>query len=357
MVGKIYLNNLFNTIFNSNQSFYDKCPTGNSYRKTYWEDFNERELNLFVDDIFNHYREYGFPYFPTDMQFRHKEYDKLKSFDINRIFDYNTKTIKQTMHGLSLAWSYMPHSWDVQCNNMMTPLQAFNDDEIFRKVIKKRLRFGDNVSDNGIRKMLKIYSGVQSVSNFRPTAAAAIYQHFCNPDDVVWDMSSGFGGRLLGASISNIKYIGTDPSTPTYNGLVEMVKDFNINATIHRIGSEDFHLEPNTIDFCFTSPPYFDTEKYSYDSNQSFQKYKTKNDWIEYFLKPTIKNCHTSLKCDKFLALNIANVKSFPDLEDYAVDVINHQGFRLVDTWKLTLSKIRVGGHKYEPIFIFIKEK
>ena len=34
------------------------------------------------------------------------------------------------MHGLSLAWSYFPHSFSIPCNNLLTPMQIFNDDEI-----------------------------------------------------------------------------------------------------------------------------------------------------------------------------------------------------------------------------------
>ena len=55
------------------------------------------------------------------------------------------------------------------------------------------------------------YSGTQSVSNFRPTVfTKLIYEKFGG--DVVWDMSCGWGGRLLGfLSTSNTKqYIGTD---------------------------------------------------------------------------------------------------------------------------------------------------
>ena len=70
---------------------------------------------------------------------------------------------------------------------------------------------------NRIRQSLKIYNGISSVSNFRPTAAKYIYDTY-GGDGVTWDMSCGWGGRLLGALSSNSikKYIGTEPSSKTF---------------------------------------------------------------------------------------------------------------------------------------------
>ena len=50
--------------------------------------------------------------------------------------------------------------------------------------------------ENRLRQSIKIYSGTQSVSNFRPTEEELIYEKY--GDGVVWDMSCGWGGRLLG---------------------------------------------------------------------------------------------------------------------------------------------------------------
>jgi len=326
-----------------------------SINKKYWKDLSKSELEQFRDEIFNWYRVKGFPYFDTSKSFRDKEYKKLHNYDFKKTINKEDKVITQTMHGLSLAWSYMPHSWDIRCNKQKTPLEAFNDDEIFMKVIEKRLRFGDNISDNGIRKMLKIFTGVQSVSNFRPTASASIYSLFCNEGDTVWDMSCGFGGRLLGADLAKVKYIGTEPSTKTFNGLKEIIRDYNINATILNIGSEDFIPEDGTLDFCFTSPPYFDTEEYSNEDTQSYIKYPTKEEWINGFLKQTFENCYKGLKDGKFMVINIANVKSFKNIEEETQRVALEVGFTLDCTWKLALSKLGGKDFKYEPLFVFKK--
>ena len=66
---------------------------------------------------------------------------------------------------------------------------------------------GDNISDNGIRKMLKIFTGTQSVSNLGQQQQQRYTACFCNEGDTVWDMSCGYGGRLLGATLMKVNYI------------------------------------------------------------------------------------------------------------------------------------------------------
>ena len=141
------------------------------------------------------------------------------------------------------------------CDAMIkSPMDAFKDDESFKKVIRKCLMFrtkydGKLISDMYLRKILKIATGVQGVSNFRPTAAAAIYEKF-GGNGVTWDMSCGWGGRLLGALMSKRihTYIGTDPSILTYRGLGKMRDDFSYlgkKVELHCLGSEAYLPQPN----------------------------------------------------------------------------------------------------------------
>lgn len=343
-----------------------------------WNTFTEEQTNEYIDLVFSYYRQQGFPYYPTDTDSRLKEFKKLLNYDSNNIITYeeNKLCYKQVMHGLSLAWSYFPHSWSIPCNNFRTPMQAFEDDTIFRKVIQKRLKTGTYMSDSGIRKMLKIYSGNQCVSNFRPTTAEAIYNKYAT-NGTVWDMSSGFGGRLLGFIVSNAKkYIGTEPSTKTYNGLNELSHDYkeiypkcssvdlffnqiykpSKEIEIYKIGSEDYIPDKESLDFCFTSPPYFDTEKYSDERTQSYKKYPDIDIWTECFLKKTFENCYRGLKQGKYMMINIANTKSYRDLEKRTVKTAIEVGFKLIDTQYYLLSSIsHKTKFKYEPIFVFIK--
>jgi len=329
-----------------------------SINEKYWRNMSESQLENFAKEIFQYYREKGFPYYPTDMAIRQKDFDKLKKFDRSDMWVGND--LKQTMHGLGLAWSYFPHSFDVRCGNKMTPYEAFMNDEIFMNVIRKRLKMGTYISDSGIRKMLKIYTGVQAVSNFRPTAAAALYDYFA-PNGRVWDMSAGWGGRLLGAMVSSVKtYIATEPSQKTFEGLHELGEDFagDFDYVIFKAGSENYQPEKQTLDFCFTSPPYFDLEKYSDEATQSYLKFPNRERWLWEYLRLTFYNCHWGLKNGGIMAINIADIKG-NELEADMVKVAISVGFELEGMYRLALSNInlrnKTSKYKYEPIYIFKK--
>ena len=322
--------------------------------KSHWENMNEVDLIKFKQTIFEHYRTNGFPYFTKpDIE---KEIIKIKNY-LRKNVIINDKVIKQTMHGLNICWYYFPHSWEVKCNNMLSPMETFLDDGKFRKVIDKRMKFDTYISDGGMRKQLRVFTGTQSVSNFRPTSAFAIYEYFNG--GVVYDMSSGYGGRLLGSYLSDkvTKYIGVDPCKDTYNGLLNMKEDLGYtNSELYNVGSEDFIPEKDSIDLCFTSPPYFDTERYSNEDTQSWKKFPTKDLWMNQFLYLTVKNCIYGLKSGGHLVMNISNVKSYPELEfDFIYMMNRFDELKYTDKLFYSLSAINKGGFKFEPIYVFTK--
>ena len=197
------------------------------------------------------------------------------------------------------------------------------------------------------------------MSNFRPTAAKVIYENF-GGDGTIWDMSCGWGGRLLGfLSAKNTKhYIGTEPSTKTFDGLLKMKKDFAYlgkQVDIYCKGSEVYKPKKESLDLCFTSPPYFDTEKYADEETQSFIKYPTQSKWVNGFLRKTIQNCYNGLKNNCYMLINIANTPKYKFIEEETVKISNDLGFKQEETIQLTLSSVMGAGYKYEPIFVFKK--
>jgi DNA modification methylase len=111
----------------------------------------------------------------------------------------------------------------------------------------------------------------------------------------------------------------------------------------------------NSLDLCFTSPPYFDTEKYSNDKEQSYIKYNTKDKWLIGFYKKTMQNCFNGLKNNGYMIINIADTPKLKWIEKQTLILAKELGFELIDTLKLELSSISGKGAKYEPIFVFRK--
>ena len=355
-----------------------------------------------LQQIHDDWKKKGFPYYPKNKEWRNEIFNQLVNFRRDTLIDRKNKIIGQSAHGLNLAWSYMEHAWGIKCGKMKTPMEIWEDEEHLKKGLNKILsgtffmkKPAHMITDSDMRSMLRRYSGTQMVSNFRPTAAAAMYDGVVDKDSplegtvagTVWDPSMGYGGRLLGAIAAGVNYIGTDPCIPTYDGLQGILNDFgNPHNTyqLHRQGSETFIPEDESLDFVFTSPPYFGWEAYGDEPEQSSIKFSTSYMWKEKFLKQTIANAYKGLKTGKYLALNVSNTKQYKTYEEDTVSLAKEVGFEHTDTWWLSLSTQQGGsavstidgdvqetkqkqqymgeykrpdisGRKFEPTFIFQK--
>ena len=321
--------------------------------------------------IARYWQKRGIPFYPTDKETRQKQFETFMKVDDKKSLDFPNRAFKTTAIGLNLAWSYHPHAWSVSCKGKVSPydILTYNKNGTLylgiRKTLKgeffAKLSYEDFLTDKGIqsiRTILRRVTGGQMVSNFRPVTASSLYKLFCDPGDTIWDMSCGWGGRLLGSIKAKVNYIGTDPAKVTMKGLKQMVTTFGNKANRYELlvmGSEEYKPKKNSLDFAFTSPPYYDTEKYSKEKTQSYIKFKTLNEWKVGFLKKTFENVYHGLKPNKFMAINVADVKSHYDsFEQDTVDIAMSVGFKLVDTFYLVLPSQQQDS-KDEPIFIFKK--
>jgi len=147
-------------------------------------------------------------------------------------------------------------------------------------------------------------------SQFKPAVAKAFYEFFRAKD--VLDFSSGWGDRLVGFHASNARsYTGIDPNSKMHPHYKAITRYCNTGKDVRLFCSpaEDTDLSGVEVDFIFTSPPYFNIEKYSTEGTQSWQRYKTSDAWTEGFLKPTLTNVWGALKEGGRIAVNIADKK------------------------------------------------
>lgn len=164
---------------------------------------------------------------------------------------------------------------------------------------------------------------------------------------------------MLGFLASDCKeYVCCDPSTKTYKGLSQLAETFAWREKviqIYPVCQEDFLPQKEHFDLVFTSPPYFDCEKYCDEPTQSYIRYPTQSKWGTGFLEPLISNAYLALKKDGTFVLNIANTKNAKDLENLSLILAEMAGFKLIETLGLALSSIAGKGVKYEPMFVFKK--
>ena len=146
---------------------------------------------------------------------------------------------------------------------------------------------------------------------------------------------------------------------------IEMVTGREDSYELHCCGSEDFRGPANSVDFAFSSPPYFDLEVYSDEPTQCFNKFPVLEDWLEGYVRGTIKNIHHMLKPGCCYAVNIADFKVRGGGEVAYVDewirISTEEGMPLYDTVYLGVTaragtKLQAAGElKKENILVFKK--
>jgi hypothetical protein len=208
----------------------------------------------------------------------------------------------------------------------------------------------------------------KTVSFFKPKTAFEIYYKFLNKkkDVVVWDPSCGFGARLLGfysfcnSNKINGRYIGNEPADQTYNDLLSLkskIENSNFHCDLLKYGSEEsLPIQDGIVDLAFTSPPYFDKEKYFKEESQCWKKYSNIKLWEMQYLIPTIQNAFRILKPERKLIININK-----DLADLVNKCALQVGFQLDEEMKLSIGRDHFSKKKgdtekaYEPILVFKK--
>ena len=232
----------------------------------------------------------------------------------------------------------------------------------FTRYVRKLLKYGK--SPNDMRSVFA-FVGAGYCSNFRPATAKTIYELYGKDNCKVLDTSSGFGGRLLGffTAKNTSEYVGIDPNTAdSCNKFIEFMQmRFGINkkAYVNRIGSEDFTIEnypqyENYFDISFTSPPYFNIERYSDSDTQSYKKFNTYDAWVDGFYRNTIYNSCNALKLDGTFAINI--FEKVDNIKEYTEEFLNDCGFYIIKEDKYLL-RVMSGTQKGEDGEFYTRKK
>ena len=210
---------------------------------------------------------------------------------------------------------YNPHRLDIKSRSSKFSIYGALQTDSFCNGLARALLFKKGKVNELLYQSLQLgINGVQYINEFPPLVAREMaVKYGCNKDSLVLDPCAGWGGRMIGISTVSDKYVGFEPSTRTYAGLVALKNGFiyNVNpsfdATIHNQCFEDSELPENSFDFAITSPPYYDTEEYSDEPTNSLNRYSTFDLWLTGFFFPLIQKTMAALKPDKVFVLNIGS--------------------------------------------------
>ncbi len=158
-------------------------------------------------------------------------------------------------------------------------------------------------------------------SQFKPNVAKGIYDKYKCKN--VLDFSAGWGDRLCGFYASDVGelFVGIDPrkeNHPIYEKQAEFYQKhstFFENDKKHELicspaEEADLSKYAGLMDIVFTSPPYFNVERYSYDDTQSWVRHKKIDDWNTLFLQKAVNNVWKTLRKGGILMVNISDVNA-----------------------------------------------
>lgn len=281
--------------------------------------------------------------------------------------------------GLTLGRFWFENMQDAytRTNQSVSLRSRFNNDTKLKRAIRLCYQHRDEgdlaVVPKNLRRAFDLIDG-GSIQNFKPMNARAIWEYIC---PTMWgrvlDFSSGYGGRMMGAMTSRMRYhyTGIDPNTKTYNGLVALGELLNecgqgSGYEMHHLPSEEFDPEPASYDAAFSSPPYFNLETYCDEDTQCMNRCSNVDAWFDLYVEPTLKMLHKALADDAIYAVNIADYKTGKEnfqIVDRWQQLSERCGFRYQSTVKMMLN-VRPGqgnnkkdnGFKYEGIYVFTKK-
>jgi SAM-dependent methyltransferase len=328
------------------------------------------ELHEYHETVFDFNRGSGFPYPRLSIQQIGSAFDSFansKQLVIDRNHQINWSPL-----GLALANHFQPHMWRTKCERFRTPAEVFQSDQMFFDSIERASKYWTDRRPHvphSIRSMLCTYVNTKRVSNFRPTAARALYERFSKPGDLIVDPSAGYGGRLLGALPLDRTYFGIEPHPDTFNGLrnlenaLRRIRVLPASVILLNTPAETVlpNWKPNSANLVIWSPPYFARERYGNQRTQSWKRFPTYNQWKNSFLECLVEEIHRILKPGGYFLLNASNTESHPIADD--AQAIAKYHFKLEVTHHLLLGSVpyhrngQRGGYRRECVFAFQKRR
>lgn len=240
-----------------------------------------------------------YPYEIITKEKRDDAYEKLKNYDCPNELSLST------IGNRASNYYFQPYRVKTKIGKW-SHYSAWMDDDKRKKIIdaSNRLYRGKTTKSQSARYRGALGMSIGSINQFKPyVAVCGVYKKF-KPKRVL-DTSAGWGDRLIGALSQNIDYIGIDQNKKLITPYKRMIKDFEDKTTskvlmiFEKSQDVDYSKLPK-YDLIFTSPPYFDLEKY-----EGMEIFKNKEEFIKKYWRPTIEKAYKYLEKGGHVALNM----------------------------------------------------
>ena len=224
-------------------------------------------------------------------------------------------------------------------NSSPAPLEIWNDQEKLSKMNwifwREGVMENSDLDGGAFRAAFRL--GTYTATQFKPSVAKALYEKHKARN--VLDTSCGWGDRLAGfyGTPCTTLYVGCDPNPDVFavylKQCVAYERLLGVEPVIHEsedyfecVGKKtvkiwrkpaedvDWSEYKDTFDFYFTSPPYFETEKYASDTektcDQSWNRYSSFDAWKNDFFFAVTKQVWDTIKQKGYMMINIIEPRS-----------------------------------------------
>ena len=283
---------------------------------------------------------YEIPYAEMSVKDAHRDYLKLKGMNHNDVlvdgewfaregteyrydltFEGKQQYFKRINTG-NKASNYFQqvNRWSVDGSVSPGPQRTWESEKFMTSLMGSAYSLKlPKINRNVLRTMIGLRKYI--CAQFKPNVAKVLYDKLGSEN--ILDFSAGWGDRLAGfyASETSEYYLGIDPRKENHPIYEEQAEFYHKHMTVFEVQKKcdfiespaeevDFMGYEDFFDTVFTSPPYFNVERYSYDETQSWVRHKEINEWNENFLQKTLKNLWCSVKSGGYLLVNISDVYS-----------------------------------------------
>ncbi len=303
-------------------------------------------------------RNNGFPFISMTNEEIETSYNHLCNIPCLHIED---RDIVANYRNNDLAINFHPHLFKVRCDGFLSPLMGFQDDEIMSNILSESVRKNKNTKTTLLNDICR-HKKVKRTSVFPVRVAKSLIAKYGFDKFDILDPCGGYSSRLIGFMSQGYsgRYTCIEPCNDTVNGMVNTFNslkplcktDVDINIINGCAENEMTNMNDDSMDIIFTSPPYFDLEKYDTDDKQSFVKYPDYNDWLHNFLFKIILESKRIMKGNGVFLLNVGNARHNKIVDD--VDKFVSKEFRVENVFLMHSPSI---WHQSttEPIFVLRK--
>jgi tRNA1(Val) A37 N6-methylase TrmN6 len=283
------------------------------------DDFPYKKLTMKLKDLnerYNRLKSYKFDIVPHKYYIKNIRHDLLK-YDGEQVVISHPKSYYDTYDNIS---DYFIEPARIRCIRSDQKESVYdywvNHKNDIMKYCKSKYK---KITTHNLRE--SVFDMIYECNTFKPSLIVGFIKMF-KPKSIL-DISAGWGDRLIGAIASNVDYIGVDPADlhTEYKNIVEHFE--HTSSTILMKGKfEEIKLKIYEVDMIFSSPPFFDLEKYSNDDSQSYMN-KSLDEWFEKFLMVSIRKAWSFLKCDGHMILYMADAYNRKPYIQRMIDEIN----------------------------------